>query len=111
ENQELMSLFLPLLRADFDATESYHYDSPDVCPPLRTPALLLCGSHDREASWQQVDAWRQWLSHVTGPVVIDGDHFYPIQQARSFFTQIVRHFPHAFSAMTALQKQPSTSER
>ena len=58
-----------------------------------------------------VDAWRQWLSHVTGPVVIDGDHFYPIQQARSFFTQIVRHFPHAFSAMTAWQKQPSTSER
>ena len=111
ENQELMSLFLPLLRADFYATESYHYDSPDVCPPLRTPALLLCGSHDREASWQQVDAWRQWLSHVTGPVVIDGDHFYPIQQARSFFTQIVRHFPHAFSAMTAWQKQPSTSER
>ncbi|MGL4124907.1 siderophore biosynthesis thioesterase, partial [Escherichia coli] len=54
---------------------------------------------------------RQWLSHVTGPVVIDGDHFYPIQQARSFFTQIVRHFPHAFSAMTAWQKQPSTSER
>ncbi len=45
-----MSLFLPLLRADFYATESYHYDSPDVCPPLRTPALLLCGSHDREAS-------------------------------------------------------------
>ena len=44
-------------------------------------------------------------------VVIDGDHFYPIQQARSFFTQIVRHFPHAFSAMTAWQKQPSTSER
>lgn len=34
ENQELMSLFLPLLRADFYATESYHYDSPDVCPPL-----------------------------------------------------------------------------
>ncbi len=96
ENQELMSLFLPLLRADFYATESYHYDSPDVCPPLRTPALLLCGSHDREASWQQVDAWRQWLSHVTGPVVIDGDHFYPIQQARSFFTQIVRHFPTHF---------------
>lgn len=71
-----------------------------------------CSRHfTREASWQQVDAWRQWLSHVTGPVVIDGDHFYPIQQARSFFTQIVRHFPHAFSAMTAWQKQPSTSER
>ncbi|MGS8722655.1 siderophore biosynthesis thioesterase, partial [Salmonella enterica subsp. enterica serovar Infantis] len=39
---------------------------------------------------------------------IDGDHFYPIQQARSYYTQIVRHFPQAISAMTALQKQPST---
>ncbi|QDI07936.1 Surfactin synthase thioesterase subunit [Klebsiella electrica] len=111
KNQELMSLFLPLLRADFYATESYHYDSPDVCPTLHTPTLLLCGSHDREASWQQVDAWHQWLRHVTGPVVIDGDHFYPLQQSRSFFTQIVRHFPHAFSAMTALQKRPSILER
>ncbi len=91
-----MSLFLPLLRADFYATESYHYDSPDVCPPLRTPALLLCGSHDREASWQQVDAWRQWLSHVTGPVVIDGDHFYPIQQARSFYADCPPFSPRIF---------------
>lgn len=39
-----MSLFLPLLRADFYATESYHYDSPDVCPPLRTPALLCAAA-------------------------------------------------------------------
>lgn len=41
ENQELMSLFLPLLRADFYATESYHYDSPDVCPPLRACAVIV----------------------------------------------------------------------
>ncbi len=124
ENQELMSLFLPLLRADFYATESYHYDSPDVCMAAAATIAKPPGSRSMPgvkkppgsrsmpgAAWQQVDAWRQWLSHVTGPVVIDGDHFYPIQQARSFFTQIVRHFPHAFSAMTAWQKQPSTSER
>jgi thioesterase component of yersiniabactin synthetase len=37
QNKELMSLFLPLLRADFYATESYHYDSPDVCPPCALP--------------------------------------------------------------------------
>ncbi|ECA1950214.1 thioesterase [Salmonella enterica subsp. enterica serovar Virchow] len=111
ENKALMSLFLPLLRADFYATERYHYDSPDVCPPLHTPALLLYGSRDREASRQQVDAWRLWLAHVAGPVVIDGDHFYPTQQSWLFFTQIVRHFPHLFSAMTDWQKQPGTSER
>lgn len=111
ENEELISLFLPLLRADFYATEHYHYDSPDRASPLRTPALLICGSRDREASRQQVDAWRQWLTHVTGPVTIDGDHFYPIQQSHAFFTQIVRHFPDAFSTLTAVQKQSSTSER
>ncbi|MGA0506537.1 thioesterase domain-containing protein, partial [Escherichia coli] len=83
--------------ADFYAAESYHYDWPDVCPPLGRPGVLLCGSHDDEASWQQVDGWRQWMSQVTGAVGIDGDHFYPIQEARSFFTQIVRDFAHAFS--------------
>ncbi len=89
-----MSLFLPLLRADFYATESYHYDSPDVCPPLRTPALL-CGSHDREASGSR-SMRRQWLSHVTGPVVIDDNHFYPIQQARSFLRRLSAIFPRIF---------------
>ncbi len=96
ESRELMSLFLPLLRADFTPPRAITTTPPDVCPPLRTPALLLCGSHDREASWQQVDAWRQWLSHVTGPVVIDGDHFYPIQQARSFLRRLSAIFPTHF---------------
>jgi thioesterase component of yersiniabactin synthetase len=43
-----------LLRADFYATEHYHYDSPDV-PPLRTPRCS-CGSRDREASWPEMEA-------------------------------------------------------
>lgn len=88
-----MSLFLPLLRADFYATESYHYDSPDVCPPLR---LRCCAAATIAKPRQQVDARRQWLSHVTGPVVIDGDHFYPIQQARSFLRRLSAIFPTHF---------------
>ena len=39
---------------------------------------------------------RQWLSHVTGPVVIDGNHFYPIQQARSFYADCPPFSPRIF---------------
>lgn len=98
ENQALMALFLPLLRADFLATERYHYPENAVCQPINTPALLLCGSRDREASWQQVNAWRPWLTQAQGPVVLEGDHFYPTQQPEAFFAQIERYFPDAFSA-------------
>ncbi len=104
-----MSLFLPLLRADFYATEAITTTRPTSVRRC-APALLLCGSHDREASRQQVDARRQWLSHVTGPVVIDGDHFYPIQQARSFFYADCPPFSPRIFCNDRVAKQPSTSE-
>lgn len=82
ENRELMSLFLPLLRADFTPPRAITTTRPTSvrrCARLR----CYCAAATIAKPRQQVDARRQWLSHVTGPVVIDGDHFYPIQQARS----------------------------
>ncbi|STF45154.1 yersiniabactin siderophore biosynthetic protein [Escherichia coli] len=112
ENQELMSLFLPLLRADFYGHRELSLRlARRLSAAAHACAVIVRQPRSRSLPGSRSMPWRQWLSHVTGPVVIDGDHFYPIQQARSFFTQIVRHFPHAFSAMTAWQKQPSTSER
>ncbi|MCZ5723401.1 thioesterase domain-containing protein [Escherichia coli] len=96
ENQELMSLFLPLLRADFYATESYHHDSPDVSSAAAHACAVIVRQPRSRSLRQQVDARRQWLSHVTGPVVIDGDHFYPIQQARSFLRRLSAIFPTHF---------------
>lgn len=111
ENQALMSLFLPLLRADFLATERYHRDKDDAREPVTTPALLLCGSRDREASWQQVHAWLPWFLDARGPAVLDGDHFYPTQRPEAFFAEIGRHFPDAFSAAGHAPAPHSHSER
>jgi thioesterase component of yersiniabactin synthetase len=89
-----MSLFLPLLRADFYATETITTTRPMFPPCARL--RCSCGSRDREASWPEMEAWRPWLNHVAGEVVIDGDHFYLLQQSRAFLRRLFTIFPTYF---------------
>ncbi|CAM3652868.1 thioesterase II family protein [Paracidovorax anthurii] len=88
----LLALFLPMLRADFRATEDYgRADSPDR-QRLRTPALLIYGSSDEEAHRSEVAAWAHWLRDAEGPVAIAGDHFYATRRPRAFLGHIARRF-------------------
>ncbi|UUF00500.1 thioesterase domain-containing protein [Xanthomonas hortorum pv. pelargonii] len=63
----LMALFLPMLRADFRATERYHRPASSDRQRLRTPALLIHGSNDAEADHSEVAAWAQWLARGRRP--------------------------------------------
>ncbi|BBG29573.1 thioesterase II family protein [Zymobacter palmae] len=92
EAPELMALFMPLLRADFHATETYHRTLPAHDAKLHLPALLLCGRQDREASAEEVAAWQAWLPQADAPAIMEGDHFYPLQHPSAFLHRIVHHF-------------------
>jgi yersiniabactin synthetase, thioesterase component len=91
-NPALLALFLPMLRADFRATETYYRAPPSERQRLRTPALLIHGSNDEEAHHHEVAAWNTWLRDVDGPVAIAGNHFYVTQRPRAFINHIVRRF-------------------
>lgn len=93
----LLAIFLPMLRADFRATEGYQRERPEA--PLRTPALLICGSQDEEAAPDEVDAWRSWFRDAAPPVVIPGDHFYVTRRPRAFLGQIMRRLEAASLCM------------
>jgi len=86
----LRAIFLPMLRADFAATETYRRTPAAAHPPLDTPALLVYGSRDVEASRAEVAAWRDWLRDANDPVTIAGDHFYVTRRPRAFLSQIMR---------------------
>ncbi|WOB49259.1 thioesterase domain-containing protein [Xanthomonas hydrangeae] len=88
----LMALFLPMLRADFRATENYHRPASSDRQRLRTPALLIHGSNDAEADRGEVAAWAQWLRNAEGPVCIAGDHFYATRRPRAFLRHLARRF-------------------
>lgn len=89
---ELMALFMPLLRADFHATETYHRAFPTRDATLHLPTLLLCGRQDREASPEEVAAWQYWLPQADIPTLLEGDHFYPLQRPSAFLHRVVQHF-------------------
>ena len=56
ENAELMELFLPILRADFTAIETYVYTPR---PRLNCPITVLGGLQDFEVGCEDLEAWRE----------------------------------------------------
>jgi len=70
---ELRALFLPGLRADIEALETYQWRPG---PAIPCPTTAIGANSDPHASALQLDAWRQ---HVAGPFVrqmVDADHFF-----------------------------------
>lgn len=86
ESQELLDLFLPVLRADFTAAETYVYRSG---APLPCAITAIGGTGDKMISREALQAWRE---HTTGDFalhLLEGDHFF-IHQRHSDVMRILR---------------------
>lgn len=70
---ELISLFLPCLRADFELNDTY---VPLPGPRLACPISAFVGDDDPEADHDEVRAWSQVTSGTFSFRAFDGDHFY-----------------------------------
>ncbi|MHC6227399.1 thioesterase II family protein [Pseudomonas sp. X10] len=97
QDAALLQVFLPMLRADFQVTESYHRTLQAQHPQVHTPTLLLHGSHDAEASADEVGAWRHWLAGPVQQQTVAGDHFYPTQRPRAFASHLQTFIEHSIS--------------
>lgn len=85
DNDELMELVLPTLRADFSLWETYAYTAG---PPLACPIIALGGLGDDMLSRRELDAWREL---TTGPFrlrMLPGDHFF-LHSAQPLLLQIL----------------------
>ena len=85
ENAELMELFLPILRADFAAIETYVYTPK---PRLNSPITVMGGLQDYEVSCEDLEAWREHTNANFSMQMFQGDHFY-IHSARSLLLQFL----------------------
>jgi medium-chain acyl-[acyl-carrier-protein] hydrolase len=73
ENPELFGLISPILRADFELTETYSY-APR--PQLQCPITVLGGITDKDIIRRDLEAWHE---HAAGPFSIQmfpGNHFF-----------------------------------
>ena len=70
---ELMELFLPILRADFAAIETYVYTPK---PRLKCPITVLGGLQDYKVSCEALEAWREQTNANFSMQMFQGDHFF-----------------------------------
>lgn len=70
---ELIKVFLPCLRADFELIETYE---PAPGPRLACPVSAFCGDKDPEVNASELAAWSRVTSGEFRSRMFDGDHFY-----------------------------------
>lgn len=73
EHPELMSLLLPVLRADFELVQTYVYRQGK---PLACPITAFGGTLDKEVGLRQLQAWRMQTTAQFSLNMIPGDHFF-----------------------------------
>lgn len=75
-DEEWLELFLPLLRTDFEAAETYHPQGrTSVVPPL----IAIGGTDDPAAPPATVERWRELGAEVTVQI-FEGGHFFAFEQ-------------------------------
>jgi medium-chain acyl-[acyl-carrier-protein] hydrolase len=91
ENEDLMEIILPAVRADFTMWETYTFPSR---PALSVPITALGGRRDDRTPPAGVTAWG---AHTTGEfrsLLLEGDHFYlngPNQELLSTVGNTIGH--------------------
>lgn len=83
ENNELMQLFLPSLRADFAVMGTYVYTTER---PLDSPISVFGGLQDRAISYDDLEAWRIQTCSSFTLQLFPGDHFF-LHNSESPFLQ------------------------
>jgi surfactin synthase thioesterase subunit len=87
QNEEIMELIAPTLRADFSLGETYRY-LPE--PPLAVPISAYAGLRDAEVPQEQVEAWKEQTSGPFVFVTFPGDHFFVTGDREQVLRQMER---------------------
>ena len=85
EHAELLSLMLPILRADFALTQRYQYKAE---PPLDCSISALGGLEDYEVTRTQLEPWQEQTSSRFALHLFPGNHFF-LNTARSFLLPVI----------------------
>jgi surfactin synthase thioesterase subunit len=71
---EALKIFLPILRADFEAVETYRFDSGE--PPLDIPIVAFGGLDDPRVSREGLEGWAKQTASGFESQFFPGDHFF-----------------------------------
>ncbi|TQV87406.1 thioesterase II family protein [Aliikangiella coralliicola] len=102
ENDELMELCLPLLRADFKIADTY-CASRKI---LNTKITVLGGSEDHLITLSDLQCWENLFTHSANVYMISGDHFFIESNKPAVLRQVIKV---AKSVLDNLEMQDASS--
>ena len=73
EDEELISIFIPIIKADFSISETYNYSNKK---PLSCPITALGGSNDNTFDADDLIKWQEQTSNAFIHQFLPGDHFF-----------------------------------
>ncbi len=85
DNDELMEILEPMLRADFAQSDTYVFE-PGA--PLGVQVTLFGGREDENVPREELLAWRELFEGAVELVEFDGDHFFIHQERARVLTQV-----------------------
>lgn len=88
ENRELMEFVLPILRADFQACDTYAC-TPE--PPLAGPFFVFGGTEDAEVGEAGLERWREQTAGSFDLQMLPGTHFFVQSQRDTLLAAIAAH--------------------
>lgn len=71
-DSKLLDIFLPVIRADFEALENFRYKEP---ANLNVPITVVTGSEET-ISAERIEAWRLETCGRVDTIVLPGNHFF-----------------------------------
>jgi medium-chain acyl-[acyl-carrier-protein] hydrolase len=83
QNDELLDLMMPTIRADFELFETYEYHTE---PPLECPMTIYGGLEDHGVEAERLAAWSEMTVGTCEIRMFPGGHFY-INSSRAIFLQ------------------------
>ncbi len=73
ENAELLTMLLPILRADFEVCDTYRFQDEKM---LTCPISAFGGLYDRQVRYSDLEAWRLHTSSSFQLRLYPGNHFF-----------------------------------
>ncbi|MFJ9109297.1 alpha/beta fold hydrolase [Streptomyces sp. NPDC102283] len=88
ENEELMELYIPTIRADYTVLDLY--EAPPIAP-LECPISVFYGVDDQDAARESMDAWGSYSDDEVVVEGIFGDHFFLRDSEEEFLEKLCFH--------------------
>ena len=91
DNPELMALIEPILRADFEAVETWQYAEDEL---LDIPFTLYGGKEDPMVKYEHLDLWREETSANFQCRMFSGDHFFINENQQALLSDLSMSLQH-----------------